>query len=135
VIDAQSAARLNLLSPICLRFIRWLLPIIAGYLRGGLVQFKLGAHPHFFHMAESILFSGWLASLTLIVSVSLAVYWVVGHRSSKRKRNSPLPKLSKPGQQDRKAEESRNRKVKAEAEAAEDPATGLQSGDREEETH
>jgi His-Xaa-Ser repeat protein HxsA len=71
-------------------------------------------------MAGSILFSGWLASLTLIVSVSLAVYWVVGHRSSKRKRNSPLPKLSKPGQQDRKAEESRNRKVKAEAEAAED---------------
>jgi hypothetical protein len=29
-------------------------------------------------MAESILFSGWLASLMLIVSVSLAGYWVVG---------------------------------------------------------
>jgi hypothetical protein len=70
-----------------------------------------------------------------IPSIELAVYWVVGHRSSKRKRNSPLPKLSKLGQQDRKAEESRNRKVKAEAEAAEDPATGFQSGDREEETH
>jgi hypothetical protein len=54
-------------------------------------------------MAESILFSGWLASLMLIVSVSLAGYWVVGHRRSKPKGNSPLPKLSKPGQQDRKA--------------------------------
>src|ERR1700680_3359763 len=54
-------------------------------------------------MAESILFSGWLASLMLIVSVSLAGYWVVGHRKSKRKRNSSWPKLSKPEQQDRKA--------------------------------